>query len=185
MTLRWWLNLLVSWNGVSLYNYPRFALPADIQLASDAAGKHGLGITYDTEWIALKWPQNAPSNIAVLELIPIVLAAEIWGHRWSGLAVEFLTDNEAVAFSASSLLPQDKHLAALIRRMATIAITNHFAFKVSHIPGSTNTLADMLSRGQIEQFKRARPDVAALQTPVPDNLLQELLVPPKLTPPPK
>ena len=185
LTLRWWLNLLVSWNGVSLYNYPRFALPADIQLASDAAGKHGLGITYDTEWIALKWPQNAPSNIAVLELIPIVLAAEIWGHRWSGLAVEFLTDNEAVAFSASSLLPQDKHLAALIRRMATIAITNHFAFKVSHIPGSTNTLADMLSRGQIEQFKRARPDAAALQTPVPDNLLQELLVPPKLTPPPK
>ena len=89
-SLKWWAHLLANWNGVSLFNFPKFAAPMDVQLASDAAGKHGLGIVYGRCWVSEPWPVDAPSNIAILEMIPIVLAAELWGSSWEGFSAGWL-----------------------------------------------------------------------------------------------
>ena len=77
LTVRWWIELLANWNGVSFFNFPKFAAPTDFEIASDAAGSVGLGILYGSEWVSELWPNPAPINIAVLEITPIVLACEL------------------------------------------------------------------------------------------------------------
>ena len=152
LNLQWWDTLLSSWNGVSLMRYgPWLPLP-DFELASDAALKIGYGIVMGNEWVAGRWPVGAPTNIAILECVPLVLAAKVWGHTWSGRSVLFWTDSKSVQLSAASLLPKEPHLAALIRELAILSVQHNFRFKVEHIPGVKNVLADDLSRGNFAGF---------------------------------
>ena len=58
-------------------DFPVFSRQADLKLASDSAGSGGLGIVYGREWVVVEWPHPHPANIAVLELIPLVIAASI------------------------------------------------------------------------------------------------------------
>ena len=47
-------------------------------------------------WFAFRWPEPwLETSIAVLELVPIVVAAAIWGWQWCGQKVCFHSDNEA------------------------------------------------------------------------------------------
>ncbi len=56
----------------------------NVQLTSDAPGKCGCGAFYDRHWFQLQWQESVQQmHITTKELIPIVLAAAIWG---SGLA---------------------------------------------------------------------------------------------------
>jgi hypothetical protein len=45
-------------------------------------------------------------------------------------------------------------------------------FHAEHIPGLLNTAADLLSRFQIQQFRKHCPDTEATPTAVPADLLQ-------------
>ena len=133
----------------------------DLQLSSDAAF-NGFGILLGNEWIASTWPADAPKNIAILEAIPLVIAAMIWGEHWRGMTILFYTDNISVVFSAESLLPSDPHLAFLMRELAMNSIKFDFEFKVEHLPGVDNTLADLLSRSRFEEFFALHPDASPL-----------------------
>jgi len=157
LNLSWWCDLLQSWNGISLMRLCRWEPLYDLELTSDAALTDGYGIVIGNEWVSGKWPQSAPTNIAILEMIPLVLAALIWGPSWTGKCVLFHTDNEAVHFSAESLLPKDTHLAALVRELAIISVRNDFRFRVKHLPGKSNVLADLLSRSGYEEFFARHP----------------------------
>ena len=69
----------------------------DVQLTSDASGKWGYGAFYDTHWFQLQWQESLQHmHITIKELIPIVLAAAIWGREWTGLTVQARCDNAAV-----------------------------------------------------------------------------------------
>ena len=135
---------------------PWLPLP-DFELTSDAALKIGYGIVMGNEWVAGRWPVGAPTNIAILECVPLVLAAKIWGHTWTGRSVLFWTDSKSVELSAASLLPKELHLAALIRELAILSVQHNFRFKVEHIPGVKNVLADDLSRGNFAGFFARHP----------------------------
>ena len=66
-------------------------------LVSDASGSWGCGAFWVTRWFQLQWPATVSEyHITVKELIPIVLAAAVWGPEWSGLTVEARCDNAAV-----------------------------------------------------------------------------------------
>ena len=178
-SIKWWVYLLRHWNGVCLMDFPVFSRQADLELASDSAGSGGLGIVYGREWVAAGWPHPHPANIAVLELIPLVIAATIWGTSWEGRSVEFLSDNAAVVCSGNSLLPKHPHLASLIRELATLAVIHRFRFRVVHIPGVLNILPDMLSRGRIREFRVAFPQALGEPTPIPGGLLERLVREPR------
>ena len=48
-------------------------------------------------WFQLSWPSSwALINIAVKELVPVVVAAALCGHHWRGAKVCFHSDNLAV-----------------------------------------------------------------------------------------
>jgi len=149
LKLSWWAKLLSDFCGW---------LPlVDFELSSDAALTVGLGIVNGNEWVSAKWPSSAPTNIAILEMVPLVISALIWGDEWEGKSILFHTDSMAVRFSADSLLPKDPQLAALIRELAILSIQKGFRFRVVHVPGVSNVLADLLSRSKFTEFHQAHP----------------------------
>ena len=95
--LDWWFRLFDQWNGRCLFYFAGFEPAPNVFVSTDYAGRLGFGAIFKKEWFAGKWPDGSSSlSIAVKELIPIVLAAQIWGCQWKHRIVEFKCDNLAV-----------------------------------------------------------------------------------------
>ena len=92
-----------------------------------------------------------------LELLALVSAAATWGDRWRGKRVTFHCDCEPVVFAVSKLTSPSPNMMHLIRTLFMIAARSQFEFRVLHIPGVTNQVADALSRGQIDRFRLLCP----------------------------
>ena len=90
----WWQCLLHHWNGYSFFPLPQ---PTD-DVYSDASGSFGCGaFSIAAGGFQLQWPQSwAGIEITAKELVPIVIAAAIWGQQWSRRHICFHMDNEAV-----------------------------------------------------------------------------------------
>ena len=181
--LVWWLELLSEWNGISMFRFRGWSEIADFQMASDAAVTKGLGISFGKEWIAEEWPAGTPESVKifVLELIPIVVAAHIWGHNWVRCRILFYSDNSAAVDAIESGLPRHPHLASLVRELARLSILMNFSVKAVHVPGKLNTIADALSRFDFQEFRRLRPDANRSPTRPPVGLLERLVLPPSST----
>ena len=151
----------------------------DIELQTDASGSIGCGAMWGRRWMSVLWKWDRRDevvvNVAILELIPIVLAAEAWGHKWSRLRINFQTDNMAVFWAGKSWSPKLDHLGKLFRILARIAIRHNFEAKFTHIPGKTNQDADDLSRDRIERFRRRNPGADSKATHYSRSLLEACL----------
>ena len=174
--LRWWNTLLSDWNGVSLFRWLDWDTPVDFEVGSDAAKSRGLGIIFQQEWVSMASPEHDTENmnIAVLELIPVVIAAQIWGAHWARKRLLFKIDNMAVVQSINSGLPKDTHLAFLVRHLALLSVKFNFSYKAAHVPGKFNIAADALSRFDYRTFRNAMPEAAESPTTVPVELLHRL-----------
>ena len=93
--LMWWKVFGSHWNGASLLIAPQST--PQVMLTSDASGAWGCGVWSESDWFQLQWDKSsAAKQITVKELLPIVIAAVIWGHSWHGLQVVSWYDNSAV-----------------------------------------------------------------------------------------
>lgn len=76
----WWRTFLQDWNGSSFFP----ASTPSITVTSDASGSFGCGafcVPYG--WFQIKWPPSWQStHITVKELVPVVVAAAVWGSQW-------------------------------------------------------------------------------------------------------
>ena len=136
---------------------------ADVSVYTDASTSIGLGgyETFgrayqiklsDTNWARAKAARpelGAPGReIAILELLSALIAADLWASFWSHMSVSFYNDNPAAAGAIrtkrASLGLFDMNY--LIRTFATIAWTHEFMFWGIKVDGSENTTADQLSR---------------------------------------
>ena len=79
--IHWWVDLLNNWNGVSLFRFLKWESLPDCEISSDAAKSKGFGIIYGTSCCSCHWPVEMGDNviIASLEIIPVVIAAFLWG----------------------------------------------------------------------------------------------------------
>ena len=94
--IEWWHLFASSWNGVSMMFTANRHL-YEKSVVSDASGKWGCGAFSEDKWFQLRWPAGLQDcHITVIELVPIVLAAGIWGKQWSGKNIMAYCDNEAV-----------------------------------------------------------------------------------------
>ena len=92
----WWHIFTRQWNGVSLFWQAASTHP-DVHVVSDASGSSGCGAYWDTRWLLLQWPPSLEvASIQVKELIPVILAAWLFGKNWAGKEIEFQIDNKAV-----------------------------------------------------------------------------------------
>ena len=110
--IMWWSTFLSDWNGISLFP----GMPLGSIVTSDASGSWGCGAfqAHLVLWFQLQWPsQLGDLNIAVKELIPIIISAAIWGHAWHNQRVVFRSDNMAVVHTLVKSSTKDPFLAHL------------------------------------------------------------------------
>lgn len=163
--LLWWQVFLEHWNGRSFF--PR-QTPTTI-ITSDASGSFGCGaFSLEHGWFQLEWPPSwSTINIAAKELVPIVIAASLWGPDLHGSCICFRTDNIAVVEVLRSRTTRDPLLMHLLRCLVFYAAVHHFDFVGEHVAGVHNTAADALSRNNLALFSSLHPQVHRVPIPQP------------------
>ena len=79
--LQWWQFLIHKWNGV-IFLQPR---RQTVSITSDVSGSWGCGAYPSPWWFQLPWPASmCQADIAVKELVPIILAVVTWGPLFRG-----------------------------------------------------------------------------------------------------
>jgi hypothetical protein len=101
------------------------------------------------EWFQLQCDnQTEHLHIAAKELIPIIVAAVIWGHHWAGTRVTARCDNMAAVSVLNSRGSRDPQLMQMLRCF--------FFYRglppVTHMPGAHDQ-ADDLSRNNPASFQ--------------------------------
>ena len=176
--LAWWADILESWVGSSLLC--RGAWSPDVAFAADASGSLGLGIFTGSLWCAEPWPsfEGRATNIAILEMVPLLVAATLWGPSWERKRVLFQSDNMAVVYAVNGWLPKDDHLVSLLKRLAKLSVLHNFRVRCEHLPGVRNIDADLLSRDRINDFLTRNAGASLSRVRVPQDLLFFLTSPP-------
>jgi len=169
--LLWWRTFLEDWNGTSFFPT---SIPA-IEVISDASGSYGCGaFSHNYGWFQLEWPESWQAiNITAKELVPVILAAALWGHQWKRSCVCFRSDNMAVVDILKTRASRDPVLMHLLRCLVFYAAYHRFQFTAQHVPGVLNTAADAISRNNIPLFLSLVPQMPCTTIP---QLLLELLV---------
>ena len=169
--LKWWQLFLQGWNGVSLLWNHRKGQP-DVEVWSDASGSWGCGATSQNCWLQHQWlPKSNSLSIAVKEMIPVVLAAALWGQTWKGKIVCFNSDNQAVVDVLKAKYSRDSVLAHLLRCLCLFAARHTFWFWAKHVLGRLNGTADALSRNQMIRFFDSSPqEMHKVCTPLTEGL---------------
>jgi len=85
-------------------------------------------------------------QIAIKELISILIASFLWGHKWRKHKVLAYFDNEAVVYVLNKWYSKDLYMAHMLRTFFFVEAHFQFQLTAAHIPGLHNTLADFLSR---------------------------------------
>ena len=93
--IAWWQCLLQYWNGLSFFP----PTSPSCHMYSDPSGLFGCGTLNSSlmSWFQLQWPTAwVDTGIAAKELVPVVVAAVVWGPRWAGRCICFHLDNDTV-----------------------------------------------------------------------------------------
>ena len=167
----WWHLFMEKWNGISmLWDTQRYS--SDITVYSDASGSWGCWALWQQKWFNLPWSvQLQTCSIAVKELVPVVVTAALYGSQWRGKIVTFRVDNIAVVEVLNSTSCRDNHLMHLVRLLVFLASYHNFWFTASHIQGKQNTLADALSRNNINFFYSQISQASREQPRIPRELV--------------
>lgn len=171
--LLWWKIFLQNWNGTSFFP----ASTPSIEVVSDASGSYGCGAFSGPHgWFQLEWPASwAPFHIAAKELVPIVIAAALWGREWKRSCICFRSDNMAVVSILKSRTSKDQLLMHLLRCLVFYAAFYRFQFVAEHVPGVLNTAADAISRNNTSLFLSLAPPQIPHIT-IPQSVLELLVI---------
>ncbi len=173
--IRWWSLYTSQWNGIAMMSRFDNAHPTRF-VTSDASGSWGCGSFYNQLWFQLKWPTSmGPCHIAVKEMIPIVIAAAIWGQDWQDQSVHFRSDNAAVVALVNAGTSRDDALMHLMRCLSFIMAKFNFVVTASHIRGIHNSLADALSRNDHNKFLSHYPQAHPVPSSIPPALLDLMI----------
>ena len=132
--LLWWSTFVSEWNGIALMPKPS---DERIQFSTDAAGSWGCGASWKHHWFQLPWDaQSLPLSISVKEMLPIIMAAAVWGEQWRGRQATCFCDNQAVVAVLSSRSCREDHLMHMLRCLFYIEAYHGFSLRCVHVPGA-------------------------------------------------
>jgi hypothetical protein len=144
----------------------------------DSAGgsSKGCAAIFARKWIFMQWSaawKNTPvlRDITYLELIPIALAIYLWGHLLKNKKVIFFCDNEAVVFFLNNKSAKSERVMTLLRFVVYWTLKLNIQLKAKHIFSSFNKIADYISRGQVEQFRKLAPSADRCPCRIPVEFL--------------
>ena len=149
----------------------------EITVTSDASGNWGCGAFTGTHWFMLPWSGPVSTkHITIKELVPILVAAAIWGESWKGKLVLARCDNESVVRIVNHGSSKDSDVMQLMRCLAFLGAKLEFHITTSHIRGADNTLADALSRNNLPLFRSLYPQADQQPAPIPEAILDLVLL---------
>ena len=182
-----WHKLLHDWNGISLFLEREPTSAESLDLYTDASGAIGFGGHFQGKWFCGAWPPELasssadPISIAFQELYPIVVAAILWSKHWSRRRLIFHSDNQATCHILNKGRSKCPQIMRLLRRLVLLATHDNFAFSAVHIPGYLNTLADSLSRLQIQKFRTLAPHAEPAPCSIPSDVMLDWPMQPSST----
>ena len=112
--IAWWLSFVRGWNGMAFLPNPQVgaAVVADASSMWDC----GAYTCKMLEWFQLPWLASwSGTCIAAKELLPLVMAARVWGKSWPTTLVQFWSDNQAAVAVLSTHSVRDPQLMHLLR----------------------------------------------------------------------
>ena len=159
-----WLMFLSSFNGKTMMTWRYPDQSRLVCIHSDASGGFGFGATLGSSWIYGQWPPNLEHHsIAVKEIIPIVIAVQVWSEEIKGRYLKVVSDNMSVVCAINAQSCRDPSLMAWVRRLFVSCMLGNIHVIATHIPSKANSSADALSRGLLQRFRELQP--AANRTP--------------------
>ena len=158
--LQWWIDFLPQWNGCCKFLDSFWVASPSMHLFTDASGSTGCGGVFGSDWFQILWPpwllESKPS-IALLELLPVLVACVVWGKYWQTKRILFHSDNLSVVTMWSKMSSPNVAIMNIIRRIHFAAAQNNFTLRISHISGTNNSIADALSRFDNGRFFLLHP----------------------------
>ncbi|XP_061466237.1 uncharacterized protein LOC133377049 [Rhineura floridana] len=169
-----WSTFLRDFNGVSLWRRDRL-LEAELQVHSDASGAFGFGVILHDSWCHGSWPQGwtlagLTRDLTFLEFFPIVVAVHLWPDKLCNSSVHFWCDNLPTVHVINTLSSRNPNVMLLVRAFVLQCLRYNIQFLARHVPGIDNSIADALSRNQMEKFRQLAPWARALPEAFPPAL---------------
>lgn len=129
--LSWWHCLLSHWNGFMFFRHT--TAPA-AHVYSDASGSFGCGgVILPSHWFQLQWPTAwSAMDITIKEMVPIVIAAALWGGYWHRMHICFHSDNLAVVAILQKQSTKDPITHHLVRCFYFYSAFFQFQYSVGH-----------------------------------------------------
>ena len=122
--LTWWKVFAKHWNGSPLIPGSH---DKEIVLTSDASGSWGCGAWCGVEWFKLQWDDRSQHlQIAIKELIPIMVALFLWGQKWRAHKVLAHCDNEVMVVILNKRYSKDLHLAHMLHTLFSLKPISNF-----------------------------------------------------------
>ena len=181
--LGWWLQHAACHNGrLSL----AVGLPS-LLVFTDACLSPVPSIGVFCEWafvslsgaslaaLGLSLPPDG-ADINVWECFAILAAVHLFGPWWRGSRVLVHYDNAATVAWLTGGGPRPVAARALVQEMFGLCVRLHIRLSVQHIPGTSNVLADALSRAQWPRFGPACAEALGVHSPFLSAVLPALQV---------
>ena len=159
--LRWFNTFLQSHNGVTYYDTRKVTGTIYLEASLTA-----MGGVYQNMVYTLPIPANYNNyNINHLKMINIMVSLKIWGTLWSNRKININCNNLPVVDVLKIGRARDDILAASARNIWLLTSIFNIQLQVSHIQGSKNTTADLLSR-----CRGSAADIKKLNILLPDHV---------------
>ena len=130
-------------------------------LYTDASGTLGWGAYWAGHWIQAHWlPDQIGKYIAWKELFAIASAVNTWSHHWPRKKLLVHCDNQAVVDIWKKGTTDHPQIMALVRMLYFCATRHSIHVIITHIDGTTNCIADALSRFQVQHFYKLALEAA-------------------------
>ena len=101
-------------------------------------------------------------------MIPILLAAIVWGKKFFRKKVMIHCDNEGATKAWENLGSSSTGVLDLMRRILAVAARNNFTITLKHIAGPDYSIAEALSRVQEHRSRRLAPTASKDPVAFPD-----------------
>lgn len=165
-----WINFLRNSPPTKAFQFLSSPPKESFRVYTDASSSIGFGGMCQDQWFYGTWREHNvnESNIAVLELYPILWALYNWVGQFENKVVGIYTDNHSLVPCLNKLYSKDATLRKLIKPITQLCLNHNIRIVAYHIAGKKNIGPDLLSRGRIRDFQKKFVGMQYLPTPIID-----------------
>lgn len=174
-----WLDFIHKYNGSLNFMNANWLSNDQLHLYTDSAGNHqlGCGVYFNGQWAYFEWPAcwkdlDIMSDITFLELVPIVLAVDLFKTQFCDKKILFHTDNKALVSILNKKSSKSVRVMELIRPLVLYSMIHNIYFKACHIAGYNNAIADSISRKQWTRFRALAPKSRPRPIQIPEDFIE-------------